>query len=170
MIELTIDDRPVEVPEGQTLLQAAKLLGIEIPTLCHHPAVPPAGACRICVVEVTGGGRPGLVPACAYPAQEGLQVVTRSDRVCRSRGVTVQLMLARSPEARVLLDLAEEYPSEPLALERKKDDKCILCGLCVRVCQQVVGSAAICFAGRGADREVSTPYKMLSDVCIGCGA
>ena len=68
MIKLTLDGRQVEAEDGQTILDVAKLAGIEIPTLCYHPAIPPAGACRVCVVEITGGGRPGLVPACAYPA------------------------------------------------------------------------------------------------------
>ncbi len=72
MIKLKIDNQEVEAEAGHTILDAAKSLGIEIPTLCHHRAVPPAGACRICVVEITAGARPGLVPSCAYPVQEGL--------------------------------------------------------------------------------------------------
>ena len=169
MIHLTIDTQQVEAQEGQTLLQAAKSIGIEIPTLCYHPAVPAAGACRICVVEVTGGGRPGLVPACAYPAQDGLEIQTHSERVRQSRRMTLELMLARSPNAKVIRELAEQYDAQALPLEGKDDD-CILCGLCVRVCQQVIGQSSICFVGRGPHREVSTPYEQMSDVCLGCGA
>ena len=168
-IKLVIDNQPAEAQQGQTILEAAKALGIEIPTLCHHPAVPPAGACRICVVEISAGARPGLVPACAYPVQEGLEIQTGSERVRQSRRMTLQLLLARSPGAQVIRELAEEYGAKALPLE-KKDDNCIMCGLCVRVCQQIVGPAAVCFAGRGPEREVSTPYKLMSDVCIGCGA
>jgi len=164
-----MNNQEVEVEEGRTLLDAARALSIEIPTLCHHRAVPPAGACRICVVEVKGGGRPGLVPACAYPAQEGLVIETDTERVLASRQMTLRLLLARCPDSEVLKELAERYNAEPLPLEQK-DDKCIMCGLCVRVCREVIGPSATCFTGRGADRTVSTPYKMLSDVCIGCGA
>jgi heterodisulfide reductase subunit A len=169
MISLTLDNQPVEVEDGQTLLDAAKALGIEVPTLCAHRAVPPAGACRICVVEVTGGGRPGLVPACAYPAQEGLEIATDSEAVRQSRRMTLSLMLTRCPDSEVVQTLAEEYGAEALPVDAEPTD-CIMCGLCVRVCQEVIGPSATCFAGRGPDREVATPYKLLSDVCIGCGA
>ena len=169
MLKLTIDNQEVEAEAGQTILDAAKTLGIEIPTLCYHPAVPSAGACRICVVEITAGARPGLVPACASPAQQGLEVQTNSERVMQSRKMTLQLLLARSPGAKIIREMAKEYGCEDLPLETK-DDACIMCGLCVRVCQQIIGTAAVCFSGRGPDREVSTPYKLLSDVCIGCGA
>ncbi len=171
MVQLTIDGQQVEVEEGQTVLDAANLLGVEVPTLCHHRAIPPAGACRICVVEVTGGGRPGLVPACAYPAQEGLEIQSESERVVASRRMTIELLLARSPEAAELQELAKRYAvRDDLPLTTRQDDKCIMCGLCVRVCAEIIGPAATCFSGRGPDREVSTPYKQLSDVCIGCGA
>ncbi len=169
MITLTIDNQPVEVDQGQTILTAAKAAGVEVPTLCHHPAVPPAGACRICVVEITGGGQGGLVPACAYPAQEGLEIETRSERVMRSRKMTLQLLLARSGGAKVIQDLAAEYGAKVMPFE-KLDDDCIMCGLCVRVCQQIIGPEAVGFAGRGMQREVCTPYKEKSEVCLGCGA
>lgn len=169
MIKLVIDNQPAEAQEGQTILEVAKTLGIDIPTLCHHPAVPSAGACRICVVEITDGGRGGLVPACAYPAQDGLEIKTTSERVTQSRKMTLQLLLARSPGAKIIREMAEQYGTEQLPFQTK-DDNCIMCGLCVRVCQQIIGPAAVCFVGRGPDREVSTPYKLLSDVCIGCGA
>jgi heterodisulfide reductase subunit A len=179
MTTLRIDGREVQVEEGQTLLDAAKALGIEVPTLCHHKAVPPAGACRVCVVEITAGGRPGLVPACAYPAQDGLEVATDSEAVRESRRMTLQLLLARCPEAEVVRELAARYGAKDLPLVPRPprgegaaagDGRCILCGLCVRVCREVIGSAATCFDGRGPEREIATPYKLLSDVCIGCGA
>ena len=170
MIQLTIDNQEVEAAEGQSLLEAAKLLGIEIPTLCYHPAIPPAGACRVCVVEIVGGGRGGLVPACAYPAQNGLEVQTRSELVMESRRMTIELLLARSPEAEIIGALAREYGVEDVSLLEGKNDDCIMCGLCVRACQKVMGPEAICFAGRGPQREVGTPYNELSEVCMGCGA
>lgn len=173
MIKLTIDNKPVEVEPGQTILAAAKVANKEIPTLCHHPAVPPAGACRICVVEIVAGDRPGLVPACAYPAKDGLEIQTRSDRVLQSRRMTLQLMLARSPGAEVIREMAKEHGIKELPFPEQtgeKGDNCIMCGLCVRLCQQIIGASAICFDGRGPDRKVSTPYKLRSDVCLGCGA
>jgi heterodisulfide reductase subunit A len=185
MITLTINGIEIQVEDTSTLLAAAKTLGIEIPTLCHHKGVPPTGACRICVVEVKAGGRPGLVPACAYPVQEGLVIETESEAVQASRRMTVSLLLARCPDVEPLRELAKQFNLEPLQmptpLESVESDpeipegvtnnpKCVLCGLCVRVCKEVIGPAATCFAGRGIARQVTTPYKMLSDVCIGCGA
>ncbi len=169
MIKLTINGNEAEAAEGQTILDVARELSIEIPTLCHHKAIPPTGACRICVVEITAGARPGLVPACAYPAQDGLEIQTDSERVRESRRMTLQLLEARCPEAKVIQEMAAEYGALDLPLERK-DEKCIMCGLCVRVCKEIIGPAATCFAGRGPEREISTPYKLLSEVCIGCGA
>jgi len=190
MPTLKIDGQPVEVEDGQTVLDAANALGIEIPTLCYHRAVPSAGACRICVVEIKAGGRPGLVPACSYPAQDGLEIETGSERVLESRRMTLGLLRARAPDAEVIQEMAEQYGVEPLPFESppphgrdgdgaQGDEKaaepcaanrCIMCGLCVRVCREVIGPEATCFAGRGIEREISTPYKLLSDVCIGCGA
>ena len=185
MPTLTMDGQQVQVEQGATLLAAAKALGIEIPTLCYHKAVAPAGACGVCVVEIKSGGRPGLVPACAYPAQDGLVIETNSPRVQASRRMTIQLLLARAPEAEPVKSFARQFQIEalplPSPLEAVKIDadipegvgdasKCIVCGLCVRACRDVIGPAATCFAGRGIGRRVTTPYRMLSDVCIGCGA
>jgi heterodisulfide reductase subunit A len=169
MISLTVNNQHVEVDAGASLLSAAKAAGVGVPTLCYHPVVPAAGACRICVVEITGGGRPGLVASCAYPAQAGLEVQTDSARVRESRRMTLELLLARSPNSTLLKEMAEKYDVEHLPFERGDDD-CIMCGLCVRVCQHVIGQSSLCFSGRGPKREVSTPYEARSEECLGCGA
>jgi len=190
MAKFIIDGQQIEAQEETTILDAARELGIEIPTLCFHRAIPPAGACRVCLVELKAGGRPGLVPACSYRVQDGLEIDTTSDLVVESRRMTLELLLARCPEAKVIQEMAEQYgATESLAFEspvsqandeagRNGDGSteasdanlCILCGLCVRVCKEIIGPAATCFAGRGIERQVATPYKLLSDVCIGCGA
>jgi len=108
-ISLKIDGSEVTADEGMTILEAAQQAGIHIPTLCHHPAVPPAGACRICVVEIKSGHRPGLVPACSYPAEDGLAIETHSERVLNSRRMTLSLMLLRAPKAELIQKMAEEY-------------------------------------------------------------
>jgi heterodisulfide reductase subunit A len=159
----------VNVPDNATVLQAAKEAGIEIPTLCHHKALSPYGACRICLVEVASGGRRKLVASCAYPAEEGMEVFTDSDLVKDTRKVVLELLLSRSYDEPLIRELAARYGVTDTNL-KKRHDKCIMCGLCVRVCHEVVGRSATCFVARGHEREVSTPYKELSDVCIGCGA
>ena len=169
MITLTIDGQQVSVPEGATILDAAGELGIEIPTLCHHPALEPYGACRICTVEMRRGERVRMVTACNYPAQEGIDVQTASERVLRYRRMIVEFELGRCSTVKVLRDLADELGIDKSRFGEDKQE-CILCGLCTRICSEIVGASAIGFVNRGIDREVSTPYYEISDACIGCGA
>lgn len=171
MPTLTVNGQEVEVAPGATVLDAAKACGLEVPTLCHHRGVPSAGACRVCVVEATSKGRTRLVASCAYLAEDGLAVETETERVASSRRMTLELLLARCPESEVVREMARGFGVETARFETEnKDEQCVMCGLCVRVCNQVIGAGSTCFAGRGQAREVSTPYKELSDVCIGCGA
>lgn len=169
MLNLTIDGKKVSVEKDTTVLHAAKKLGIEIPTLCYHEGVSPYGACRVCLVEVVKGMKPGLTASCTCLAEEGMEVKTNSPRVLESRKLIVELLLARSPEAEKVKDLAREMGIEKVRF-RKEDKECILCGLCVRVCQEIIGASVIGFINRGANREVETPFQAQSDVCIGCGA
>ncbi len=169
MPKLTIDGKEVEVDAGATVLDAARQLGIEIPTLCSHKTVKPTGACRLCVVEVDSGGRSRLAASCAYPAEAGLVVRTDTARVHNARRLVLELLLARAPDSDVIRELARKEGVTETRFE-KREGKCILCGLCVRVCTEVVGQATIGFSGRGAELEIVTPFKQMSDVCIGCGA
>ncbi len=170
MVTVTIDDQKVEVEEGKTILQAAKALGIRIPTLCYNELVEPYAACRICSVEIVVGKRHRIVTACNYPVSEGLVVYTNNERVRMIRRMILELLLARcSAEVPILKELAEEYGLEEWRFGRGKEE-CILCGLCVRVCEEIVGVQAISFANRGADREVTTPFGIESEACIACGA
>ncbi len=170
MPRLTIDGRPVEVEAGTTILQAAKELGIEIPTFCYHPGLEPYGACRICSVELDDPGRKRrLVTACNYPVEEGMVVLTESERVVRSRKMILELYMARNASVPLIRELAARY-----GIERSRfgegDDDCILCGLCVRVCADKAGARAIGFADRGIDRKVVTPYDRENPDCMACGA
>ncbi len=169
MVKLTIDNKRVEVEEGTTLLEAAQKLGIEIPTLCHHPALKPYGACRVCLVEVINGSRPGLVASCTYPAEERLVARTDTERVKRARCLSIELLLARCPSSEKVREIALKLGIKKPRF-KEEEEECILCGLCVRVCEEMIGKSAISFVNRGADREVTTPFKIESLECIGCGA
>lgn len=168
-ISLIIDDRKVEAKEGATILQEAQKLGIEIPTLCYHPALTPMGACRVCIVEVSKGKRTRIVTSCNYPVEEGIEVKTNAERVIRQRRLIMEFLLARCPEVGIVKDMANRLGIKKSRFKEEKSD-CILCGLCVRVCEEIMGIGAIDFINRGVDEEVDTPYKIASDVCIGCGA
>lgn len=171
MISVTIDNLKIEVEEGTTLLEAARRRGIHIPTLCNHPAVEPYGACRLCLVEAGTGDRMRLVTSCTYPAREGLQVTTDSGRVQKARRFIIELLLARCPDSSELRETARRLGVESSRFPSpEKPANCILCGLCVRVCGELVGAAAIGFINRGIARAVETPFHETSGACIGCGA
>ena len=168
MIHLTIDGRGIEIEEGRTVLQAAREHGISIPTLCYHEALEPFAACRLCVVELETPNGAQLVAACAYPCQAELIVHTDSELVRRSRRITVELLMATSDHVPVIQRLAAE-----LGVERPRftlpPEACILCGLCVRACQEIVGVGAISLINRGMEKRVSPPFRIASNDCIGCG-
>ncbi len=170
-ITLEIDGRELTAEEGATILKIASDAGIKIPTLCYHPALSPYGACRLCIVEITERGRSRIVTSCNYPVSQGLVVETMSDRVVRDRKVLIELLLARCPQAEVIQQLAQEYGIEKSRFKvGAPEELCILCGLCVRMCDEVVGASAINFVNRGVDKEVAILPEITAEACIGCGA
>lgn len=180
-MKITIDGKEIVSDKGKTILELAKELGIKIPTLCYHPALEPYGGCRLCTVEITKEGWKGwskLVVSCAYPVEDGLIVKTNSSEVIEARKFIIELLLARTSSAKIIQDLAKEYGIEKSKFKdttEVKEDKdslknCILCGLCVRVCRDLIGANVISLAYRGVTRKVMTPYDETSDVCLTCGA
>ena len=168
MITFKIDGKTVQAEEGEYLLRVARRYGIEIPTLCHHDALEPAGMCRLCTVELFDGRRTRFVTACNYPVWEGMEVFTDTEAVHQGRKLIVELLLARCPDVPVMVDLARKYGITEPRFEKEGDD-CILCGLCVRICERM-GNRAIALTGRGAKIAVDTPFHVQTDVCMGCGA
>ena len=172
MPKVTIDGVEVRVGYEATLLDAAIKAGIWIPTLCHHPALTNAATCRICMVEVDQGDWKQLVTACNYPVRGDTAVSTTSERARKARQGVMQLLLARSPESEELREMAQRMGvrGTPYPTVTESQRNCILCGLCTRVCEEVIGCSAIGFAGRGVDRVVTTPFRLASEECIACGA
>ncbi len=166
-ILLLIDGKEVKVEEGVTILEAARVAGINIPTLCEHETMSPYGACRICTVEVEARGRTNLVAACLYPVEQDLVVKTRSETVDKTRKMLIELMLAHAPESGVLQDLAQEYGADKDRFE-KEYSFCILCGLCVRYCTEVKKKNAIGFVDRGPRREISFNPEIAARECYNC--
>jgi heterodisulfide reductase subunit A len=171
MIELRIQGRTVNAERGENLLDLARRHGFEIPSLCHHPALTPYGACRLCLVEVAKPGRRSkLTTACTHPALPGLEVTLETDKVLRTRRLVLELLLAHAPEAPALLELARAHGLETSRFQRVDQPRdCILCGLCERVCRDLVGASAISLSGRGSSRCVGHPFGD-PEACIGCGA
>ena len=166
-----IDGKEIEVERDRWALDVAREMGIYIPTLCHHPTLWPYGACRLCVVEVTKGRGNWLATSCDLPIREGLSIRTNTPEVIKSRKMTIELLWARAPEAECIRKFARGLGVEKPRFDLRDDlGKCILCGLCVRVCNELIGVSALSFTMRGVERKVRTPFDRASDSCIGCNA
>ncbi len=168
MIYFLLNGLEVAVEKGTTLLEAARFYGIEIPTLCHNEGLSLYGACRLCLVEIGAPGKSRLVSSCTYPAQQGLQVRTHSERVMKTRKVIIELYLATCPSSKTIQDLASRYHVTEVRFRRKHND-CILCGLCVRYCKEQMQGKAIGFVNRGAERRIATPFDRKFGECRFCG-
>ncbi|MFH1052691.1 MAG: 2Fe-2S iron-sulfur cluster-binding protein [bacterium] len=168
MINIIINGIQLQVDEGTTLLEAAQFLGFPIPTLCHMEGLSPYGACRLCVVEIGEGANAKLVTSCTYPAQEGLKVRTGSERVMKARKMILELLLATCPQSKTIQDLASKFDVHRQRFKQEWED-CILCGLCVRMCEEQMMAKAIGFRGRGENRSIGTPFDIKSEVCRLCG-
>jgi len=192
-LTLTVNGQEVKAASGQTVLDVARSMGIDIPTLCHDDRLAPYGGCRMCLVEVEGARGP--MPACATVISDGMQIQTHTDKIRKLRKFVLELLLSNHPldcpvceaagDCR-LQDYAYEYEVSmspfgwsPLQFESRDDhpnvarnpNRCILCGRCVRICRDVMGIGCWGFTNRGYDTIIDTPYNLpLQDVgCVSCG-
>jgi NADH dehydrogenase/NADH:ubiquinone oxidoreductase subunit G len=166
-INLQIDGKKVTASEGMTLLDAARSVGISIPTLCDHEKLHPYGACRVCTVEADTHDRASLLAACQHPVEEGLVVRTRSEHVDKIRKVLLEQMLAHAPDSEQINELANIYGADRDRFE-KEANFCILCGLCVRYCAEIKQKHAISFFDRGAKREIAFIPEIAARECWDC--
>lgn len=171
MVTLTINGKQVQAKEGEMLLAVIRREGIEVPSTCHHEAVEPYGACRLCTVEITKPDWDGWskqVTSCLYPVEQDLMVTTHSESLNDLRATLLDLMLARSPQAKLVQDMAAEYGVTKSSFDIVPDaNNCILCGLCTRVCD-AMGFKAISTVGRGHGKEIAPPLGEAPPDCVGC--
>lgn len=191
--QINVNGSPVEAIQGETILETLNRNGIQVPTLCHIKNFIPSGTCRICVVELEGSGK--LIPSCSFPVEKGMKIQTHSARVIESRKTIVELLLSNHPDDCLycvrntnceLQDLAREHHVVERRVRGKKNghkidhsspsivrdpDKCILCGRCVRVCEETIGVAAIDFINRGSKTVIGTTFNrgMNTSSCVNCG-
>jgi coenzyme F420 hydrogenase subunit beta len=168
VVHCRIDGILVEVEEGWTILEAARFLGIDVPTLCHMDGLSEWGGCRLCTVEIGQGESTKLVSACTYPVEENLVVRTASKRVVQARKVLVELLLASCPNSKIIQDLAAQMGVRKTRFSPDWET-CIYCGLCVRMCDEQMRAKAIGLVDRGDHLKISTPFDMKSWECRQCG-
>lgn len=174
-LSLVIDGKTVEAKSGENLIDVARRNGAMIPSLCHHPFIRPYGACRLCLVEVTAGNRKKITTSCNYEVQDGIEVRTDTEEVLKHRKMVLRLLLGMAPDAEAVKGVARANGIGDATFEPAKPaagrDNCILCGLCSRVCEEVVGACAITLSGRGDRRGLEVPFReRVAQNCIGCGA
>lgn len=167
-IVLNIDGQEVKTTAGTTVLDAARAAGItSIPTLCHHEKLEAFGGCRLCMVEVESRGWTSYVVSCLYPVAKDIVVRTRSEKVDKIRRVLIEELMAHAPDAPELVRLAEEYGADRNRFAREASF-CVLCGLCVRYCNEVKQHNAVGFIENGPRREISFVPEVAKDVCWDC--
>jgi formate dehydrogenase major subunit len=193
MIELSIDDRPVRVPEGTTLIDAAQRAGVQIPVLCHDPRLRPVGVCRLCVVDV---GERVLAAACVRVCEPGMQVRTSTPEIESHRSTLVDLLMSDQDDPEhdarettlgdnALLALSRQYERSgedlPAASPRPADTSspviavdhgaCILCDRCIRACDEVQGNDVIGRTGKGHAARIAfdLDQPMGESTCVSCG-
>ena len=171
MVEFKINGEKVQAQEGWTILETARQYGIHIPTLCFHEAVEPSGACRLCVVELRQGNWSKIVISCMYPVAPDLEVHTDSERVKNVRRWILEMLLAECPASPEIRELAASYGVKETRFSvHDPEGDCILCGLCVRVCSEVVGANAVSTVGRGVHKKIGAPYLKPTEDCVACGS
>jgi heterodisulfide reductase subunit A len=168
-VTIEVGGKAVEADGTTMLLQVLLREGCEVPHLCWHPRLRPYGACRLCLVEVEMEGRRRIATSCNHPVLPGMKVRLDTEEILEQRRSLFEVLLAQAPDSEKLRAYAARYgvPSTPLRLQ---EGRCILCGLCERICREVVGADAIGFAGRGSARTLGSPFEELSPRCIACGA
>ena len=175
-VTVTINGKKYPCDEGEIILGVAVRNQIAIPHLCYEPSLDPYGACRLCMVETVKHGKREMTTSCTLKATEGLEVVTDTPEVVKHRSILFELYLAEAPKSEVMKAMAARYGVTKTRFLKKLDttdslnNKCVLCGLCVRACNEIMGAGAIGFINRGPYTVVNTPYFEPTKDCYGCGA
>ena len=168
-VNISIDGATVRAVKGATVLDTALEYAICIPHLCHVPYLSDIGACRLCIVEHVVNGRSNVTTSCTLKVQEGMVILTNTDRIRKLRRNLAELLVAQAPNSRAIQDIALRCGVREVRYPFRNED-CVLCGRCVRVCAEVWKARAKGFVGRGKNRRVDYPFGIRPDFCKQCGS
>ena len=166
-VELTIDGAPVRAPKGLSVLEAAMEYGICIPHLCHVPTLSDFGGCRLCIVERVENGRARVTASCTLRVQEDMVIRSNSERIRMLRRNIAELLVAQAPNSRAIQDIAVRCGVRRVRYPFR-NQKCVLCGRCVRACAELWDARALGFVGRGKARHVDFPFGVRPEFCKQC--
>lgn len=167
-VNFFVNGNQVHGKEGESLLVAIRRAGYYIPSICYHDYLKPYGACRLCLIEIEKKGKKKITTSCNYPVIEGIVINLDTEKVVKNRKMIIELLLSRAPSASILNKIAQHYGVEKSKFPDLSHDNCILCGLCVRACEEIVKKNAITFSGRGDKKSINPPFKN-PQFCIACG-
>jgi len=168
-VNVNIDGAIIKATRGTSVLDTAIEYGICILHLCHVPYLSDIGACRLCIVEHVVNGRSEVTTSCTLYVEEGMVIMTNTDRIRKLRRNLAELLVAHAPNSRAIQDIALRCGVTEVRYPFQNED-CVLCGRCVRVCTEVWKARAIGFVGRGKDRHVDYPFGFRPDFCNLCGS
>lgn len=167
-VTIKIDGAHLRAAKGTSVLDAAMEYGICIPHLCHVPYLSDIGACRLCIVEHVQNGRSKVTASCTLHVQEGMVILSNTSKVRMLRRNIAELLVAQAPNSRAIQDIAVRCGVKNVRYPFR-NEKCVLCGRCVRACKEIFHANAIGFVGRGKDRRVESPFGTSSELCKRCG-
>lgn len=169
-VKVVINGNECIAEKGEFLLDIAERNGIVIPHLCHHESLRGSASCRLCLAEVMENGRKKIVTSCIFPVMRDITAETNTEEIIKMRKTLISLLTAEAPGNDRISLLAEEYGiGDHSRFQRDQGNECILCGLCVKACEEM-GCNAIATVNRGTTKKVATPYEEPSSECIGCGS
>jgi bidirectional [NiFe] hydrogenase diaphorase subunit len=166
-VNVRIDGSIIHAIKGASVLQTAVEYGFCIPHLCHVPNLSDIGACRLCIVENVVNGRSKITTSCTLNVEEGMEVLTNTEKIRLLRRNIAELLVAQAPNSRAIQDVAVRCGVKVVRYPFRNKE-CVLCGRCVRVCSEIWRAKAIGFVGRGKDRHVDFPFGVRPDFCKQC--
>lgn len=167
-VNIKIDGATIKAVKGTSVLDTAIEYGVCIPHLCHVPNLSDIGACRLCIVENVVNGRPKITTSCTLNVEEGMVILSNTEKIRDLRRNIAELLVAQAPNSRAIQDMAVRCGVKEVRYPFRNED-CVLCGRCVRACTEIWKAKAIGFVGRGKDRHVDYPFSTRPAFCKQCG-